>query len=272
MTYTYGRHPSDDTWQRREYIHQHIISQRGVDHALPTNTRSVYYVGKGTAWEADAPGQGRKPSQYVSDACQWLIDHGLVSEDEITDANGHLEEHIGVANLLDEVLDSARHLAMCPWSPNPIPVLMCVPGRKTVQCIAQLVFGGEGARELCRVAPIIDVDAPIGYVGDWNRTGFDIERNAERFLRERGWDGEWTRLLVTDTQAPGLSPKDHTDGRDGKSGLSAESAAMPVGAARALILGWLDEQLPVAPDADESLRAEIVEALETIEAQHGQAS
>ena len=277
MTYLYGleRHRGCAAWLRREFIHAHIVGQRSVAHALPTNVRAVYYVGKGTAWPPDKAGPGRKSAQDVSDACQWLIDHGLVGEDEVVDADGHMEASIGVSDVLAEVLDYARHVAICPWSPNPVPTIIC-EGRNDLalvrpighdRLVRWIALGGMGGRgHLRHVAPHLPRHGPVGYVGDWNRAGFDIERNARALLEGKGWRGTWTRLLVTDEQASELSSKMvvDVDGRDGQAGQSIETAAMPVGDARDVIHRWLDGLAPAVPDADESKRGAVMAALEAL--------
>ena len=274
MSGTYGRLPSEKAYQRRQFIHEHIVAQRSVAHALPTNVRAIYYVGKDSAWPGDAGGGARQSSQYVSEAVSWLIDRGLVGEDEVMDANGHNESSLGVVDLLEEAIDYASLVALCPWSPNAVPVLIA-EGRNDLALlrpigearrISWIALGGMAQRgHLRRVATEeIGTDAPIGYVGDWGRSGKDIERNAEKMLRRNGWEGTWTRLLITDAQAAKMSPKTVLDRRDGKSGPSLETAQVPVADARAVIHAWLDSLLPAHPDADESMRDEIVAALDAL--------
>lgn len=285
--YLYGRaHDRDcDSWLRRRFIHEHVISQRAVEFALPTNNRAVYYVGKGTAWPDDKaklamvnPNTGkpykRKPSQYVSDDINWLIDNGLVDQAEIEDVTGMIDNMIGVVDLLAAVSDYAQEVITDPWSPRPVPVLLgegdndqslLAPIGRDRRCWWATTGGMRGREHIRRLARKIDPAAPIGYVGDWNRSGFDIERNAKQYLRTCGWHGTWKRLLLDDTQVIDMTQKVSVDGRDGQAGRSVETAEMPVPEARRIIHGWLDEQLPDEPDADESRRDEIVASLEALE-------
>jgi len=271
----------------RRFLHEHIIRSRHTAFGLPTNVRACYYVGVGEGqWSDDStglvalrgdydargerfPDHPRKISQKVSDWIGWLIEKGYVAEDEIVDELSFWYGGVGVSDLLYELLDSARRLALDPWSPNEVPVLLCEgrndmsivgPIADTNLCRAFPLGGMRGGSTLRWLAEHVPQDAPIGYVGDWNKAGFDIERQAERFLRSKGWRGTWTRIAVTDAQAVGLPHQMKTDKRltVAIEKPSVETAALGPAALRAAIQAWLNAQRPTVSDADESGRAEVV--------------
>jgi hypothetical protein len=215
-------------------------------------------------------------SQNISDDIQWLIDRGYIGEEEVVDESAQTFDHLGTTDLVAEVNGTARHVIIDPWSPNPVPYLLA-EGNNDLTFLAPLgernrcrwaPQGGMGGRGMLRkVARQIDREAPIGYVGDFNRAGSDIERAAERFLRSKGWSGEWTRIAVTEDQAEDLPRKTKIDRRV-KTPVpeeSVESAAMPVADIRAAIQDWLDDQLPAVPDADDDDRDDLVAWLDLFE-------
>lgn len=286
--YSYG---AGEAARIRELIHAHVIAQRLISDALPTTVRSVYYVGSQAGWWLsdadfvaalmagyDARGEKRSSrprlmSQWISDHVQWLIDRGYISEDEVVDESAQTFDFLGTTDLVDSVTTRARLLVIDPWSPNPVPYLLA-EGNNDMTFVAPLgrrnrcrwaPLGGMASRGMLRkVAAEIDPDAPIGYVGDFNKAGSDIEAAAERFLQERGWDGEWTRIAITEDQAEGLPRKTKIDRRFKVpvAEESVESAAMPVADIRAAIQDWLDEQLPVVADTNDDDRDDLVEWLE----------
>ena len=286
-TYSYGE---GEAARRRKLLHNHIIAQRLIPDALPTTVRSEYYVGTMNGWWPDdatfldetmkaydargekRPSRPRSMSQNISDDIQWLIDRGYVGENEVVDEMQQVYDFLGVDDIFNEVYSSARHVVINPWSPNPVPYLLA-EGNNDMTFIRPLgernrchwaPLGGMGGRGLLRkVAAAIDPAAPVGYVGDWNKSGTDIERNAERFLRSKGWAGTWTRLAITDTQAAGMTQKMKTDRRFKvlTTMASIESAAMPVVAIRGAVQTWLTAQLPAVPDANEDDRDDLVEWL-----------
>jgi hypothetical protein len=271
----------------RRFLHEHIVAQRLIHFGLPTNVRACYYVGsqdgrwpddatyllaRATEYEArgeKVPTSMRKVSQKVSDWLGWLIDHSLVDEDEIVDETSVWYGRIGVNDLLAHLRDHTEAVPLNPWSPNPTPIVLCEgrndmsivgPVCNTNMCLAFPLGGMSGNGQLRWLAHRVRRTAPIGYVGDWNRPGSDIERNAERFLRSKGWRGTWTRLAITDDQAVGLPHKMKVDRRRkvAVEEPSIETAALGPAAIRTAIQAWLDAQRPTVPDADESGRGEVV--------------
>ena len=283
-TYEYG---TGEAAARRKLIHEHIVAQRKVQFALPSNVRAVYYVGFQAGWWLDdashqiaakagyrARGEDesrtpRRMSQNISDDVQWLIDHDLVDEDEIVDELAQTFDSVGTDDLINDVRTQAALVPINRWSPKPIPYLLA-EGNNDLGIVAPLArasncrwaaLGGMGGRsQLRKVAAEIHPDAPVGYVGDWNKAGSDIERNAEKFLRSKGWKGKWTRIAITDVQAVGLPHKMKVDGRlkVPVALASIETAAMSVPVLRTAIQTWLDAQKPAVPDVDDDDRDDLV--------------
>ena len=283
---SYGK---GDAATRRRWHHERIITLRGQADALPTNVRAMYYAGmQAGCWPDDgsyrkerkawyeaqgrtSPGTMKLPSQWASNDLQWLIDKGLVSPSEVVDESSTTYSFLGVVDVLDFVLEQTN-VVLDPWSPNPVPYIL-TEGTNDLGIVAPIGtelrcrwagLGGMAGRSMLRkVAAEIDHDAPIAYIGDWNKTGFDIERNAEALLRSQGWGGEWGRITITDEQAVGLPTKTKFDQRRAVlvPQQSIETAAMDLAEVRSQLRGYLLEFRPDMPDADESLRQEILDVL-----------
>lgn len=113
---------------------------------------------------------------------------------------------------------------------------------------------------------IADMDKPsyIYYLGDWDPSGLDIERNIEDRLDEFGADVEFARIAVTPEQIRDLSlptrPTKKTDSRsNGFSGESVEVDAIPPARLRTLVAGAIErhvdeDQLRVTRIAEQSER------------------
>lgn len=265
------------------------------DSDLPNNIRGIYYIGIGAGWwvkdtdraaynlaqhrakmAADPTlrpmkGKGKLTSQYVSVAVQKLIDAGVIHPDDITDEFHSVYSSRGTTDLLRTVRNYARSATLDPWAPNPRPVLIA-EGANDMTVVAPIgqdrrltwvPLGGQAGRTHLRsLLALIDHDAPVGYIGDWNKAGRDIEAAAKRFLLANGWDSTWTRLLVTEADAATMPVQMVVDGRNGQSEPSVESAAIRQSVQRQRITDWLAVLVPDAPVANDSERAAIIAMLD----------
>jgi hypothetical protein len=87
------------------------------------------------------------------------------------------------------------------------------------------------------------------YLGDLNKPGLDIERNAQRALSDStGWEvaSRWTRLATTPEQAKGRKPKLKVDGRGKHRREERSWDAESLGQAQlvAIVRDALDARLP----------------------------
>lgn len=289
-TYTYGK---GAVAVRRRWLHERIVAMREADE-LSTNVRALYYDGvQAGRWESDGDCERRKhaearaagkrvtrvrvSSQDTSDDVQWLIDRGHVGADEVVDESTPTYDHLGTVDVLSYLIDHAANVAVDPWAPHPTPYLL-TEGANDLSVIGPIgreyrcrwaALGGMASRGMLRrVAKEIDPAAPVGYVGDWNRSGSDIERNARDFLADHGWHGTWTRVAVTDRQIARLAlvPKVKFDHRHDPplEHESFESAAIEITRLRRRLRAWLRMQLPTDPTATDDERADIVAALEEL--------
>lgn len=218
----------------------------------------------------------RTPRQDVSDAVNWLMDHNadgeeiapvdgpapedttpLISEDAIVDLSRGVIDYTEPDDPILAAYLYARRVRISPWKPGPAPLLI-VESRSLMSALDGTVMAwdawsaplvGMSGRSLLRDVlkhPKYRIDTPVAYMGDWNDPGFDIARNAKEFLRSRGWEGSWTLLAMTDTDAAGLPQITKTDLRykPAKRYQSVEAEALGTTALRQRLVNWYLNMLP----------------------------
>ena len=105
---------------------------------------------------------------------------------------------------------------------------------------------------LNEVAPRLDRRAHVGYIGDHDLAGGDIERNTRAVLeRAVGFPLQWTRIAISDEQveelrALGVEPIEKTDNRyaDKRPHVAFEAEALGQERLETLVRDWLDTFLP----------------------------
>lgn len=253
---TYGNGAAAD---RRRWLHKRLTEMRDGDE-LPTTVSSLYYDGvQHSRWPSDAEvkaaGGKRTPRQDVSDAVQWLIERDLVDGDAIVDISRGVLDHRRPDDLREATYTYAETVELSPW---PADVPACIVESRSLSAaldgvagrygIALAPLSGMSGRTFLRsdVVGIITVHSPIGYLGDWNPAGFDIERNVSRTLLELGWRGEWTKLALTDDDAAGLPRiiKHDNRHRPPLAYESVEAEALTTTVLRRRLTDWLTELLP----------------------------
>lgn len=256
--YAYGNGLSGE---RRRWLHKRLQEMTDEDE-LPTTVSSLYYDGlQSGRWPSDAEvkaaGGKRVPRQDVSDAVQWLIDHGMVDPDALVDFSRRVLDYRNPTDLLSATYAYARRVGLSPWD-GAVPVAI-VESRSIVAALDAAAeaysiilapLSGQVGRTHLRqeVATLIADDTPIAYLGDWNPSGFDIETNVHVRLTALvpGWRGSWTLLAVTDDDADRLPRMVKTDGRYNPPRVieSVEAEALTTTVLRRRLTDWLDGLLP----------------------------
>jgi hypothetical protein len=149
----------------------------------------------------------------------------------------------------------AATMPVSPW-PGAVPLTIvesrslaaALDGDAARYSIVLAPLAGMSGRTFLRheVLDRIEDNTPIGYMGDWNQPGHDIEANVKAFLRGEGWRGEWTLLALTDDDARGLPQVTKRDKRykSARSYQSVEAEALGTTALRQRLIDWLDSLLP----------------------------
>jgi hypothetical protein len=251
---------------RRRWLRNRLVTM-AEDGEVPTTSSSLYYDGvQAKQWPSDAERKKainlvtnkpyvRTPRQDVSDAVQWLIDHDLIEADWIVDGSRGLSDHRRPRDLVAATYEYAASVPVSIW-PGPSPLVIvesrslhaALDGDAERYGIVCAPLAGMGGRTFLRHDLIsrITVDTPIGYMGDSNEPGHDIEANVRRFLEARGWNGTWKLLALTDADAAGLPQVTKYDERfkPRRAYQSVEAEALGTTALRQRMTDWLDGLLP----------------------------
>jgi hypothetical protein len=176
---------------------------------LPTNERFLYYelVSRGVISKTYEWGANR-----VSTALTELREKGLIPWDDIVDETRRISDFTGSATVLADWLLYLPSARINPWGADEVPFLICesrslagvlrpLARRYRVQITATNGQCGRGF--LKDIAEELSESTPIGYLGDYDLAGNQIENNTETVLEEEiclGAGLQWERLAITQEQ------------------------------------------------------------------------
>jgi hypothetical protein len=263
----------------------------GTDYGLPTTIRFVFYeleqAGLAVKPSPDDHRRNRRRShgwppgqQDVTDAVTDLRAAGDVPWGWIADEERQLyawDFGATIAAHVRERLDDAR---ISPWADEPPPLIL-TESKGTAAALRSLA-----ADYLCPIAGLKGhttgflrtVVAPhlrddetgrrIIYLGDLDRSGHDIERNAWCVLGATVGVPRWHRLAMTDELAHerGIAPIWKVDGRTGTGHQAVEVEALGqadlVELLRAHLDGLLPESLADVQEREDQERAAVAALLD----------
>jgi hypothetical protein len=235
-----GAMPETKMAQIREVILELLNEHEEAENGLPTTGRFLFYeleqCGLAVKPDRDGPRQGKRRSigwppgsQDVTDALTKLREDGTVPWDWIADTERNIAEWEyapTVRAFLSARLDSFR---LNPWESHEPPLIL-TESKGNAEVLEQIAWeyccpisglkGQAGGFLRTKIAPLLkDNDRVVFYLGDYDRSGFDIENNARNVLEETaGREIEWIRIGLTQEQiqAKGIEPIWKVDRRDGK--------------------------------------------------------
>jgi hypothetical protein len=269
-----------------ELLREHARQQYG----LPTYTRLLFYelegVGLAVKPSPDDDRRHRRRSlgwppgeQDVIDAVAVLRKAGEIPWEWIIDGERPLVKYPHAPIIRDYMLDRLDEAAVNPWHPASPPLLL-TESKNMAQALtpplAPLVpviggLKGQAGEGWLRteVAPELAGDRRVLYLGDLDRAGADIERNARGVLeRCTGRELDWTRLALTEGQIRDLhvEPIWRVDGRDRQGRWAWELEALGqsglIRLARREIEARLPEPLAGVLERQEAERREVRRLLE----------
>jgi hypothetical protein len=275
-----------------------LLRDHQRDGAIPTNGRFLWYELEqaGTVDKTRARGHpgvtGRGVDQDVSDALVDLCERGVIPWAWIVDETRSTYLYTGAGSLLDGARDLLDQLRLDPWDGQP-PLLL-VESRSLAGTLRDLAAayccdlaatnGQAGGFLHTEIAPLLaEVPGrPVGYLGDLDLAGAQIEANTRRVLEhyEPGLaEVSWQRLALTDQQADAYDlrrlaiVKQDRRYRDGHPHLAIETEALRQQVIIGIVRGWLDALLP-EPLAEvlvreQQQRAAVVAALATLDGDGG---
>ena len=191
------------------------------------------------------------------DALKRLRDEGRVPWEWITDETRTIEDYTGYQTVKQGVLTTLPGIGLNPWHYSPpliltesrslAGVLRAVASEYRVRIAS--TNGQVGGFLHTDVAPLLQAADTVGYLGDYDLAGGQIEANTRRVL-ERKIDGElnWTRIALTAQQVeqydlPSIAKRDKRY-EDGHPHEAVETEAIGQGLLIEILQAWLERQLP----------------------------
>jgi hypothetical protein len=232
----------------------YLMAQHRADGALPTSVRFLFYelvmqrvIAKG----------GNRPDKIVSEALVDLREDGLVPWDDIVDETREVSDYAGSTTVAEDWLMYLSAARLDPWRGH-VPFILTesrsLAGVLRAQCrdyrcrIAS-TNGQCGGFLHTKVALRLSEGDRVGYLGDYDLVGNDIEANTRRVLEQLVGDLDWQRLALTREQVEqyGLPTITKTDKRFTNGGgehEAVETEALSQTLIVNIVRTWLDDLLP----------------------------
>jgi hypothetical protein len=242
----------------RAWCHAAIVRHR-AEGTIPTTGRFIFYEAVMAGATPKHATGARRADQVVTDALSWLRTAGLVGWHEIADRTRRATDRRGypsIAEGIDALLD---HVPLDPWDGEP--PLVVVESESLAGLYESLVddyravlvpVRGQASTGLLfnDVAPFVEAGSVnVLYVGDHDKSGYDIEASArDRLEHFSGQALDWRRVALTAAQVEeyGLPLVERVDRRerDGRAYLVCETEAMPQAELTRLVTDGLEALLP----------------------------
>jgi hypothetical protein len=241
----------------RELYAEHLAAG-----TLPTSIRFWFYelvqkalIAKQASGvlKPGAAGQ-RRVDQNLIDAVTWLRERDEIPWDVIVDETRSLSDLTGWETVAKGVDAYLNVLELDPWA-GAVPIIL-TESRSLAGVLRALVSeyrvmiaptNGQAAGFLRnRVAPKMTSQTRVLYLGDWDKSGGDIEANTRRVLESIHGPLAWERLALTSAQVElyDLPIIQKLDRRDGKLHPSVETEALSQQVIVEIVRKRLDGLLP----------------------------
>jgi hypothetical protein len=228
---------------------------------LPTNTRFIYYelVQSGIVPKPRKEGaSGRRSDQNTCEAVFWLRDKGLIPWDWIVDETRRVITYRSAATVLDYLKDTIALARISPWGDELPPAILC-ESRSLAGVLRNVAYeylvqiaptnGQCGGFLRTDVAPLLSPGQRVGYLGDQDLCGGQIEANTRKVLEELiGGELDWHRIAITEQQVelhglPVISKPDRRY-KPARWHDAVETEALGQAFIVNLVREWLDSLLP----------------------------
>jgi hypothetical protein len=232
-----------------------LLDEHLRDQAIPTSVRFLFYELVARRIVAKS---GERPDKIVSQTLTWLRDKGQVPWSWIVDETRSVEDYTGSATVAEDWLAFLNAARLDPWRGKPPFILTesrSLAGvlRATAReyRIRISATGGQvGGFLHTDVAPKLRVGSRVGYLGDFDLAGGDIEANTRRVLEDiLGGELDWERLALTKAQVdrydlPFIIKTDKRFKNGGGRHKAVETEALSQTLIVDIVRDWLDELLP----------------------------
>jgi hypothetical protein len=237
----------------------YLMEEHRLDDALPTSVRFLFYE---LVTRRIIAKEGERPDKIVSEALTDLRERGLVGWEDIVDETRSVDDFSGSATVADDCLAYLGAARLDPWK-GRVPFLL-TESRSLAGVLRGLVRdyrgriaatnGQVGGFLHTDVAPRLEPGDRVGYLGDLDLAGDDIEANTRRVLEEIvGGELNWERLALTSKQVtqydlPSITKTDHRFKNGGGVHEAVETEALSQTLIVNIVRNWLAARLPQALD------------------------
>ena len=234
-----------------------LLQEHERDGMIPTNARFLYYelVQRGQL-SKQRPGV-RRPDQDLHDALTDIREDGRVPWEWIIDETRSVEDYTGDTSIKQGVLSRLPHIKLDPWrghAPLNLTESRSLAGVLRSTVIENRVRiaptnGQCGGFLRTEIAPLLEPGDIVGYLGDLDLSGGQIEDNTRRVLeREIGGELRWERIALTAKQVeqydlPKIIKSDRRY-KDGRPHEAVETEAIGQRVLIDILRAWLSARLP----------------------------
>jgi hypothetical protein len=232
----------------------YLLDRHRRDGALPTSVRFLFYE---LVMQRIIAKEGDRPDKIVSAALTDLREDRHVPWDWIVDETREVFDYAGSATVAADWLCYLGAARLDPWK-GKIPFVLTesrsLGGVLRAQCrhyrnrIAS-TNGQVGGFLHTKVAPLLKEGDRVGYLGDLDLVGGDIEANTRRVLESIVGELDWQRLALTREQKeqydlPVIIKRDKRFTNGGGEHEAVETEALSQTLIVDIVRTWLDGLLP----------------------------
>jgi hypothetical protein len=237
----------------------YLLDQHRAGGALPTSVRFLFYE---LVMQRIVTKDGNRPDKVVSEALTDLRESGHVPWGDIVDETREVFDYTGSLTVAADLARYLDHAVIDPWR-GQVPFILTesrsLAGVLRAQCsdyrcrIAS-TNGQVGGFLHTKVAPVLSEGDRIGYLGDYDLAGGDIEANTRRVLESLVGELDWQRLALTRDQVeehnlPRIIKTDKRFKNGGGEHEAVETEALSQTLIVSIVRDWLNELLPQPLDA-----------------------
>jgi phage/plasmid primase-like uncharacterized protein len=210
---------------------------------------------------------GERPDKIVSAALTDLRESGLVPWDDIVDETREVNDFTGSATVAKDWLGFLSSACIDPWKGH-VPFILTesrsLAGVLRAMCSDYRIRiastnGQVGGFLHTELAPRLREGDCVGYLGDFDLAGNDIEANTRRVLEEIVGPLQWERLALTREQVeryrlPTITKTDKRFKNGGGVHEAVETEALSQTLIIDIVRNWLDDLLAATAAARTSTR------------------
>jgi hypothetical protein len=234
-----------------------LLQEHERDGALPTSARFLYYELVQRRLLSKQKTGARRPDQNLHDALMDIRETGRVPWAWIVDETRELEDYTGYKSVKVGVLSKLPIVDLDVWRGHA--PLILTESRSLAGVLRAIVSeyrariastnGQVGGFLRTDIVPILSPGDTVGYLGDHDLSGGQIEDNTRRVLeQEIGGELDWTRVALTAVQVSDYDlpviVKNDRRYKDGRAHEAVETEALSQTVLTEILRDWLASLLP----------------------------